>query len=189
MALGEKGLQGWPDSPPLPECKNIEPIRKLMKTHLWRLAIACLSLAGTFTASAADLVWTNTAGGNWNTAANWFPNQVPSIADDVFITNTGSYTVTITPGSYSANSVVIGGGLGSQSLTIGTINGSYSFTLNTSGVINSNGRLSLSRGTMTGNANITNAGVFNWTGGTMSGSGQTINTSGGTHSTLAVNAH
>ncbi len=151
-----------------------------MKSHHRKLLIACLTCFKALTASAADLVWTNTAGGNWTTAANWSPNQVPSIADDVFITNNGSYTVTMTPGSYSANSVVIGGGLGSQSLTIGTINGSYSFTLNTSGFINSNGQLSLSRGTMTGNANITNAGVFNWTEGTMSGSGQTINALGGT---------
>ena len=41
---------------------------------------------------AAVLVWTNTAGGHWNVAANWRPNQVPSANDTAAITN---YAVTV----------------------------------------------------------------------------------------------
>ncbi|MFN3407607.1 MAG: beta strand repeat-containing protein [Limisphaerales bacterium] len=44
---------------------------------------------------ASTLVWTNTAGGNWNVAANWSPNAVPAAADTAFITNAGTYTVTV----------------------------------------------------------------------------------------------
>lgn len=41
-----------------------------------------------FPSIAAEVVWTNTAGGNWNTAANWSPNQVPTAAENASITNT-----------------------------------------------------------------------------------------------------
>ena len=46
-------------------------------------------------ASAADVVWTNTSGGTWATASNWSPNQVPGSADTAWITNNGTYTVTV----------------------------------------------------------------------------------------------
>ena len=31
------------------------------------------------------LVWTNTAGGNWNVAANWQPNRVPGASDTALL--------------------------------------------------------------------------------------------------------
>ena len=34
---------------------------------------------------AATITWTNTAGGNWNDAANWNPNQVPGASDDALV--------------------------------------------------------------------------------------------------------
>jgi hypothetical protein len=49
----------------------------------WRGFVACLAASISFCAMtrAADIVWTNTAGGNWNVAANWNPNQAPSTND------------------------------------------------------------------------------------------------------------
>ena len=44
---------------------------------------------------AADIVWTNTAGGNWSSTNNWSPNQVPGASDTAWITNNGTYTVTL----------------------------------------------------------------------------------------------
>jgi hypothetical protein len=52
---------------------------------------------------AAELVWTNLAGGTWSTAANWSPNQIPAAADSAFITNSGTYTVTVNATANIAN--------------------------------------------------------------------------------------
>jgi hypothetical protein len=49
-----------------------------------------------YCANAATLSWTNTAGGSWHNATNWFPNVVPGAGDTVFITGAGTYTVVIT---------------------------------------------------------------------------------------------
>src|ERR1039457_6858267 len=40
-------------------------------------------------ANAADLVWTGGTG-NWNAAGNWSPAQVPTSADNAWITNSGT---------------------------------------------------------------------------------------------------
>src|SRR5437867_1236488 len=57
---------------------------------------------------AADLVWTNTAGGNWSVAANWSPNQAPSTNDTAWITNNGTYTVTVNT-SITVSNLFLGG--------------------------------------------------------------------------------
>jgi hypothetical protein len=44
---------------------------------------------------AATILWTNTAGGLWNIPANWSPNTVPGSGDTVYITNAGSYAVSV----------------------------------------------------------------------------------------------
>src|SRR5262245_49801279 len=87
-----------------------------------------LSLLGVFLGTAvnsksATLVWTNTAGGVWNVAANWSPNQVPVAADQVLVTNSGTYTVTVTANSSMAG-LIFGGPAGTQTLqlTAGTMN-------------------------------------------------------------------
>jgi subtilase family serine protease len=56
---------------------------------------------------AATLVWTNVAGGQWNVSANWTPNQIPAAADDAYITNAGTYVVTIS--ANAAARLVVGG--------------------------------------------------------------------------------
>ena len=59
------------------------------------LIMAVVLLCGLTQSQAGNSIWTNTAGGNWNTAANWHPNGVPATGNTVFITNSGNYTVTI----------------------------------------------------------------------------------------------
>jgi hypothetical protein len=67
-----------------------------------------------FTVHASSLVWTNTAGGNWSSAANWNPNQVPAATDDAVITNAGNYTVTLDANA-TINRLILGGNGGTQS--------------------------------------------------------------------------
>jgi len=93
-------------------------------------------------ADAATLLWTNTAGGSWTTAANWSPNQVPTGLDDAFITNSGAYAVAVT--TADANSVTLGGGLGTQTLNL------------TSGTLAATDLL-----------HVLSNGVLNWSGGTL----------------------
>src|SRR5437899_165935 len=88
---------------------------------LWRRITVpvsiCLLIPQAVTCLASDIVWTNTAGGDWNTASNWNPNQVPGPFDNAQITNNGSYTATVTIGSTVAN-VAIGAPVGSQTLRL-----------------------------------------------------------------------
>ena len=81
------------------------------------LSVLGATLAVPLPATAAAKVWNNASGGNWSTAANW-TGGLPGPGDDVDVTLTGTYTVTldvITPG---LNSVVLGGASGTQTLAI-----------------------------------------------------------------------
>src|SRR5690242_1178419 len=73
-------------------------------------------------AHAAEILWTNVAGGNWTAANNWSPNQVPTTNDNAWITNSGTYTVTIRANA-SAASLTAGASSGIQTiaLTSGTL--------------------------------------------------------------------
>ncbi len=110
---------------------------------------------------AADLVWTNTAAGNWTTAANWSPNSVPGALDSAFITNSGTYTVTV-------NSTVTVG-----SLTLGGTNATGIQMLANSGTLTvtntyleTNAVILLNAGTMITAGPATLLGKINQAGGT-----------------------
>lgn len=135
-----------------------------------RLVWLLLFAVGSFNVHPADLVWTNASGGSWNTAANWSPNQVPNTNDRVWITNSGTYTVTVS-GSAAAGELTLGGASGTQtvSLTSGT------FLLGR-GVGNSNGVLRISGGTLGGSGGLFLAGPLNWSGGTIT---NTVRCAGG----------
>src|ERR1041385_8793322 len=81
-----------------------------MKKLLWIAALFCCAAA-----QGADIVWTNLSGGNWGTAANWSPNQVPTSNDTAWITNTGTYSVTNNVTSAAAT-LILGGSGGTQTL-------------------------------------------------------------------------
>lgn len=140
--------------------RSWHPPSRTTRAHVLPLTILTLLLLAART-SAAELVWTNTAGGTWNTAANWSPNQIPTAIDRVWITNNGTYTVTIS-GNAAAAELILGGTTGTQtlSLTSGT------FLLGT-GTGNANAVLKISSGTLGGAGGLTLAGQLIWTGGTI----------------------
>src|ERR1043166_5155143 len=113
---------------------------------------------------ASDIYWTNTAGGNWTTSANWSPNQVPGTNDNALIVSNGTYTVTVNANTTVSN-VTAGAVLGTQTLAIP----SATLTVNGTGLLDTNATLSLSGGTVAGNGTLTLNGQLNWTSGNLTG--------------------
>src|SRR2546429_7714914 len=96
----------------------------------WPVAL-CIFLATTLSLRATDITWINGAGGDWNTAANWNPSQVPGPADKailalaVTVTLDSSATVSnldLSNGALSGNGTVTVSG--TLNWTGGTMNGS-----------------------------------------------------------------
>ena len=104
---------------------------------------------------------TSIASGNWNDAATWSPNGVPSCSDVVTIAN--GHTVTVNSAGNNAAGVTInsGGTLvnTSGSLTVGCTNNNAVFS--------NNGVNTVSGGTLTVNGSVTHitGSTFNHTGG------------------------
>ena len=139
------------------------------KLHRAIALSAFLATSALVPANAANLVWIGGTG-QWNAAANWFPAQVPSAADNAFITNSGTYTVSIANSvDPTVASLTLGGGTGAQTLSLGR----SVLTLNGASVVNSNGQLVLTVGnsTVTGPGNLAVNGALNWASGTISGTG------------------
>jgi hypothetical protein len=111
-------------------------------------------------ARATDIAWTNTAGGNWSTVANWSPNQVPGAADNAVIANNGAYNVTLN-GAASVNTLVVGGSSGVQTLAL-----SSGLTIAGNATFNVQGSLNFSGGTLSGPTTILK-GTNTWSGGAL----------------------
>src|SRR5438552_1806679 len=81
--------------------------------------IGCLALlsAGLVSTRGAEIVWTNLNGGVWSAATNWSPNAVPGASDNAYITNSGTYTLTLDVGATLAG-LRAGGGGGTQTLAV-----------------------------------------------------------------------
>lgn len=126
---------------------------------------ACL-----FSTRAADLFWTNASGGAWNSPSNWSPNQLPAAGDRVWITNSGTYTVTISGGGV-AGELWLGGATGTQTLSL--TSGTW---LVGNGTGNTNGVLRITGGTL-GGGSLVLAGPLNWSGGSIT---NTLRCGGGT---------
>ena len=138
--------------------------------HSLKYSIGLIGMvAVAITANATDLVWIGGTG-NWNLAGNWNPAQVPTAADNVWITNSGTYTVTVPAGSTTtANSVNLGGASGTQTLALdrGTLTIAAASTVNANGVLS----LLVSQSELTGSGSLTVNGMLNWANGTISGAG------------------
>src|SRR6266446_5434827 len=106
------------------------------KPPIYRIivAIAVLSVG---VAIGSDIVWSSSSGGNWGVAGNWSPNQVPGAGDNVFITNSGTYTVTMNVGA-SIGSLILGGASGTQTLLLS----GFPLNLAMPSMVNSKGILS-----------------------------------------------
>ena len=113
--------------------------RLLRLAVLWFLLDSLVSLQG------ATLTWINASGGNWSTAGNWSPAQVPGASDTANITASGTYAITIN-GNVQAAGLVLGAASGTQTLTVSGA------TLGLSGgtSIGANGVLTLNNATVTG---------------------------------------
>ena len=128
-----------------------------------------------------DIVWTNTAGGDWHSATNWSPQQVPGALDNAIIPITATVTVNspaeclgLTLGSESGHPTLTGSGTlmvhGNLLWTLGTMSGSGRTILNTNVTANIPATVTLSartlenRGTIfvynTGGLNVMSGGVF-----------------------------
>jgi putative metal-binding protein/thrombospondin type 3 repeat protein len=117
---------------------------------------------------AASLIsWNNAAGGNWNTAANWSPAQVPGASDDAQITLDGTYTVTLDV-DITVASLALGGTTGTQTLSI-----THALTLSGPGSVNSHGVISQTAGIVKGTGTLVVDGTYNWSGGSWQDAGTT----------------
>ncbi len=105
----------------------------------------------------ASVLWTNVAGGNWSVPGNWQPNGLPGQGDDVFITNAGTYTISLDTNSAILNTVLLGAKTGRQTLEIGH-DLTAVLTIASNGVMNLNGGNKWQRTTITG-------GAINWVAG------------------------
>jgi hypothetical protein len=110
----------------------------------------------------STVTWINPTGGDWDTAANWDANRVPTAGDNAVIPQSD---ITVTHASATADAV--------RSISceaaLAISNGSLS--LATLSTIDST--LALSGGTLAGAGDLNIYGQFNWTGGTQVGPGTT----------------
>jgi len=111
--------------------------------------------------------WTNLNGGNWSGATNWSPNIVPGAGDNVFIIDSGTYTVTLDV-SATVNSLTLGGPSGQQSLATAGQN----LNVAQSSAVNTNGNFLLNGGGFFGNLVV--YGQFHWTSGQLGNSSTTL---------------
>ena len=113
-------------------------------------------------AHASTMVWTNSAGGLWSTAANWSPNQVPGSSDTAVITNGGNYTVVLDANALVAG-LMLGGGSGTQMLYM--TNSAYTLMKPSGQVeIAGGGVLRMEAGDLSGAITVTNGGQLVFAG-------------------------
>src|SRR5690242_4418497 len=124
--------------------------------NVFRVFIIVTQLCLARAAVAADVAWTNSLGGNWNNAANWSTGIVPGASDNVFITNAGTYTVTLDINAAVA-SLTLGEATGTQTLSAS----SRTLTLTGASAINGAGIMALSSSTLAGAGTLTNHGTLN----------------------------
>ena len=126
-----------------------------MKTLL-KIALTfslCISVLQ-FINAQTTYVWTGGTS-NWNNAANWTPNGLPTAVDTVDITNDGTYTVTLDVDA-SVAKIRLGGSADIQILILS----SKTLNIETDFIISPQGKLSLQSSTIAGNGSILNDGTI-----------------------------
>ena len=81
------------------------------------LTIGCLA-ASAASAQACTKTWSSATSGSWGNAKLWTPSGVPSSTDDVCITASGTYTVTLPPNGGVAKTLTAGGGPGEVTIDV-----------------------------------------------------------------------
>ena len=114
----------------------------------------------------APVTWVSTTGGDWDTAANWSNNVVPTAADDVSINLSGVLITHNLTNNDAVHSVL---SAASMSLAAGSL------SITTTGTFNDAFTLGGGfGGTLSGSGTINMNGALTWSGGTLSGAGMTI---------------
>ncbi len=135
-----------------------------------------LGVMGGSSAAAETITWTNLAGGSWNTATNWNPNDVPNEAGEEALVPSGStYTITLntspTLDAVSVNNTATTLNLGGNALSLLLPRG-----LTNTGIIVANS------GTSTINGSISNealARIFTMNNTNLAITGPTFTNNGG----------
>ena len=156
--------------------KNQKQRSMKLNSNTWLTLLGAVMLT-TPVVNAADIVWVG-GSADWNSVVAWSPAQVPTATDNVWITNSGNYTVTVPAGTTAANnSLTIGGATGTQTLAVDRA----TLTLNGNSAINLNGQLTLlvPQSLVTGPGSIVVNGTLNWVLGSITGTGQLTVNSGG----------
>ena len=109
--------------------------------------------------NGAGVAWINAAGGNWSVASNWSPARVPTKNDTVFITLSGTYTVTLDVNDTIAF-LTVGGSSGAQTLSL---TASRTLTIDSAGTIGSAGTMTLSSDSIGGAGTLLNQGTLSLT--------------------------
>ena len=143
------------------------------------LLVGCAVLLTVNQAQAANRTWKAGVSGNFSVASNWINGLVPTATDTAVLPKYATnYTVTLDQDQTIINALIgTGAAAGTTTLSIPantlTLNGPGNTSTNAAG-----GVLSVSGGTVTGAGPIGSNGLFNFTAGTISGSGNFTN--GGT---------
>jgi N-acetylneuraminic acid mutarotase len=141
-------------------------IAKQIAIFIWVFIVA-------HSASAATIAWTNLNGGNWSVANNWSPHQVPRASNDVVITASGTYAVTLNQDATVA-SLTLGGSSGTNTLFA---NG-HNLTLTNSCSVGTHGVVNCTNVILSAPTLVV-SGLVNWTNVTVnSGSAVIINAGG-----------
>lgn len=130
--------------------------------------------------------WTNPAGGDWSTAANWAGGVVPNVTQDAKITIpvSGPITIDSADAAYSLTDTTASLDITDGSLSLAaasSISKNLALAggiLSATGNVTVGGTLTESDGVLTGGGAVTVDGLLTWTGGTMSGSGTTLASGG-----------
>ncbi|MFI4977173.1 MAG: beta strand repeat-containing protein [Solirubrobacterales bacterium] len=164
------------------------------------LAIAALIGVAVLVPSSAHATgcensWTNSTGGSWFKAENWSKKAVPTSAEEVCITESGTYTVemTQTTGTVSVKALTIGGASGTQTLLVGSSGSVNAILATTAGIANgAHGAITLTNGDTAPNAvtltgSISNSGTI--TSEQAHGGGRTLQGNVTNTGTIAINAN
>ncbi|NOQ97950.1 MAG: hypothetical protein GQ561_07265, partial [Calditrichae bacterium] len=126
-----------------------------MKTLGRLLVVLLLSVFFTNNALTQTTYTWNGGSGDWNVATNWSPNGVPGNTDNVLITASGNYTVTLDVDTSIAD-ISIGGTSGIQTLSLT----GRTFTVNGTAMIGDSGSVSLTNSTINGIGLLTSTGTL-----------------------------
>src|SRR5262245_33300007 len=107
---------------------------------LW-VGVAALTLAGVTVATAADVVWINSAGGRWADGANWNMGEAPMSTDRAILPALAAPYTVVVGGQRTVSQLSIENSDATLAITGDSVSGNANLTVS-SGVINS-GRIEL----------------------------------------------